>query len=254
MSNYQPLVRLEISHAYFGGGWPEGMLVDPGGLTAQLLTRQVLAIRKDDKGLTVFANGKPSDVLAYFRKVYFMEGFDFTFHTPQWAFAFYTEQPLDWVGTRMYDSTQADESGLLAETLGALSNPPMGGQIKIRLADLGPDLKTYSIHFAARSTQWQYYIINRTSIALEAPVIEGGNFTGPEKVVTENGEAALLFSSGSALISLCRRPQVRFDLVDGNHTGSRVIRKGLPVPDPGWTRKVTIEGQTAACSPMYVYV
>lgn len=183
-----------------------------------------------------------------------MEGLDFTFHSPQWTFAFYTEQPLDWVGTRMYDSANADGANVLTETLGALGNPPVAGQIKIRLSDLGEEWKTYSICFAARSTQWQYYIINRTSMEMESPVIEGGNFTGPEKVVTEGGEAALFFSSGSELISLCRRPQVRFDLVDGNRPGSRVIRKGLPVPDPGWTRKVNIEGQITACSPMYVYV
>jgi hypothetical protein len=250
MSQYQPLFRLEIKHGYFAGGWPKGLHVHPQGLAETLLAKQVLAIRMEEMGFSAFVNGKVSNLISYWQKVYAMGALEFELTTADWAFPFYTEQPLDWIGTRIYDSADADGSGLMRETPGPLSSPPVLGKIRIELSDIAQSVKTYSIEFAARATQWQYYIINRSALSMEAPGIKG--FSGPEKVVTESGEAALFFSSGSSMIALSQRPDIRFDLVDG-HSAS-IIWKGLPLPDPAWTKKVDIGGQTKACSPMYVYV
>ncbi len=264
MSQFQPIFQLQIKHGYFNGGCPKGLHILPSGQTEALLMKRALALRMEESGLTAFVNGKVSDVMAYWQKAYSMDALDFELNTSDWAFSLYTEQPLDWVGTRMYDSGLSDDTGLMRETLGPLSTPPVMGKIRIALKELVSGARTYSIDFPARATQWQYYIINRSALSMKDPGIHRAgramvqaqgshlHFTGPEKVVTESGEAALFFSSGSDMIALSRWSDTRFDLVDG-HSAS-IIQKGLPLPDPAWTRKVQINGQTKACSPMYVYV
>ncbi len=95
---------------------------------------------------------------------------------------------------------------------------------------------------------------------LQSPQITGKpaiNFTGPQDVVLDNGQQAMLFSSGDNLIPLSIIGNNKFDLVskpaaNGNkNAASKIIFKGLPIPDP--MRTSSAEGNKIA-SKMYVYI
>jgi hypothetical protein len=124
----------------------------------------------------------------------------------------------------------------------------------------------FGISFEARSTQWQYYVINKTSIQLDNPAIGKTdiNFTGPQNVVLGNGEQAILFSSGDHLIPLSEIPKYKFDLVNTpatndriqikNKSASKLIYKGLPNPNPERIGITKVNGQNQVSSPIYIYV
>ncbi|HEY0175155.1 MAG TPA: hypothetical protein VGC08_02180 [Pedobacter sp.] len=125
----------------------------------------------------------------------------------------------------------------------------------------------FDIRYQARATQWQYFVINRSSVLLTDPAISGKDnisFEGPENVFTASGQAALLFSSGTHLIPLSEQSSYRFDLVNrpasaGESSGSKpvtpkIIVKGLPNPDPQWIGRVTGDVKGQLSSPMYIYL
>jgi len=93
---------------------------------------------------------------------------------------------------------------------------------------------------------------------------DGIAFTGPDKVILENGEPALLFSSGNTLLPLSNVPKYVFGLANApiiingggvKKTGvTQTVFKGLPNPDPSRVGTVIIDGGSKVSSPMYVYI
>ena len=125
----------------------------------------------------------------------------------------------------------------------------------------------FEIHFNARATQWQYYIVNKNKALLNHPAVVGKmdiKFEGPENMVMETGEQCILFSSGSQLIPLSEKPVYSFDLVNkvkvvADKSGKkiftpRVVFKGLPIPDPKNMKNIVGVLNNIITSPMYVYI
>lgn len=168
------------------------------------------------------------------------------------------------------NSTEGNNT-VLHLTLTEQKNPSVIGNLKIYFDDIpGPAGKSspanYIIRLMARSTQWQYYIINKNSVSLSNPSISGKtniSFKGPGNVKLENGEEALLFYSDQDL-PLSQVPTRKFDLVSETagstinttkkSSGTKIVYKGLPNPDPPDMGTILIDGKIRPASPMYIYI
>lgn len=120
----------------------------------------------------------------------------------------------------------------------------------------------FAIRYAARATQWQYFVVNKGALKLDNPAITGKadiNFEGPESVTIPSGQQAMLFTSGGNLIPLSEHPRYKFDLVNNpagatTRPAARTIVRGLPGPAP-WRIGSTLIGANNQCiSSMYVYL
>jgi hypothetical protein len=179
------------------------------------------------------------------------------------------------VGQLLYNSsnTSVEDNGVqLNQELSANAGTPCMGKVTLYFNDIlkfsdETGYAQFNIRYAARATQWQYFVINRSLVPLNDLAISGKtqiNFEGPENVFTAAGQAALLFSSGTSLIPMSEQPIYKFDLVnrsapagkpvDNKPVISQIIVKGLPTPDPMWIGKVTSDVNGQLSSPMYVYL
>ncbi|MGB8195366.1 MAG: hypothetical protein WCF67_25765 [Chitinophagaceae bacterium] len=275
-SNYQMAFKLQVLHSYFEQNICKCLQFAPGAITKQLQKRFSCSLRTNINGFEFYINSRQSipELLNYIAKTTNNNFFDFDLESTDPYFMAFTNVPLDWTGQLVYDSQASADmltNGMvqLNETLSQdMGKPP--GRIIIRFDDIikyGSDAPAYfNISLQARSTQWQYYFINRSAVSLIHPAIAKASvtFAGPETVTIETGEKALLFSSGDQLLSLSETAKYKFDLVNyntatGNETEKRTtapktIFKALPNPVPARMGIVEVNGKSQASSPMYVYL
>ena len=250
----------------------------PGSVTSGILKKFSCSIRYTTGGFALYANvqGTPVNWLTYITNVMGVRFFDFTITTTNAAFAFFTDVPVNSIGRLDYNSSNSanitGSNGMqLAETFVNATAATALGTITICFDDiikqqLAGSSAPFIISYKARSTQWQYYIINKSAVRMDNPCItskDGIVFSGPEKVTTGNGEQALLFSSGDTLLPLSEVPKYVFGLSNNalpNNTGgvkktspAKTIYKGLPNPDP-LRVGITANGANSVSSPMYVYI
>jgi len=241
-----------------------------GKATAELSKRFGLKRRDTINGFELYADtsGTIPAFLNYISNTTRATYFDFDMETTDDAFRTFTESPLGWLGQFVYDSQSESNTNNEGVTqLNADISPDFNakciGSLKINFGDLiKQPYAQFVISYTARATQWQYFIINRSAVKLDNPAISGKNeirFDGPEAVTMDNGQKAILFTSGSNLLPLSKVSGLRFDLVnnsvqaDSQKSSSKIIFKGLPNPDP--TRIGTVNGQASQlASPMYVYI
>ncbi|WP_158992482.1 hypothetical protein [Mucilaginibacter sp. L196] len=199
--------------------------------------------------------------------------FDFNIATDDPAFYFFTDLLVDNIGQLIYNSHAIENKYKnnmvdLAMHLSDDTSTGYVGSLIIYFDDVIKfnDQGGFKLHisYTARATQWQYYIINSSSLQLQNPQISGKtaiDFSGPDDVILENGQEAILFSSGDNMIPLSVTANNKFDLISkatpsantvNKGSSAKIIFKGLPVPDPMRIGAISSGGKVS--SKMYVYI
>lgn len=270
---YQYLFQLDVYHSYFQKGLCSCLVFKPEIETKHLMERFGFIIKSKINGIGFYINGpqSPEQLLGDIERATGENSFCFEMISNNPDFNLFTELPPNWVGQLLYDSSDSlvlDHKVKLNQQLSVNDDTMFLGKVTLRFADIlkfsdQTGFANFDIQYQARATQWQYFVINRSSVLLNAPSISGKgpiDFDGPQHVVTEAGEAALLFSSGSNLIPLSETPIHKFDLLnhpvssDNRSLPPQIIIKGLPMPNPKWVGKVTGKTNEYLSSPMYVYL
>lgn len=276
IKSYQRLFQLDAFHSYFQKDVCRCLEFNAEAATEHLMKRFRLLIRRQVNGIGLYSNStqSPAQFLAYIEQATGQDAFCFEIRTNNPDFNFFTELPADWVGQLLYDSSNSsaqDNHVQLNQQLSGNAGTLCMGKVRLRFEDIlkfseQTGYAPFNIRYAARATQWQYFVINRSSVPLSAPAISGKtsiHFEGPENVFTAAGQAALLFSSGSSLIPMNEAPIHKFDLVNFPEAGvsadskslrPQMIVKGLPTPNPQWIGRVAGDRNGQLSSPMYVYL
>lgn len=251
IAKYQPLFQLDVFHSYFQKGICSCLEFKQEIETASLLNRFGLVIRNHSNGIGLYADGHQSleRLLGDIEGATGQHSFRFGIRSNNPYFKVITELPPNWEGQFLYDSNNSsllDHKVNLNQQLSVNDGTLCMGKVTVHFADIlkfsdQNEFANFCIQYQARATQWQYFIINRSSFPLNAPSILGKDsfyFEEPKHVITVNGEAALLFSSGNNLIPLSEIPIHQFDLVDypvssdNGNIPPRIIIRGLPTPNP----------------------
>ena len=272
-SNYKTIFRLKVCHSYFSNGICKDLVFVPGSSTRKLLERYRFDFKKLPDGFECFINTTYSPQ-AFLNSITCATGktyFDFDIETTN-SFYNYTNLSTSNLNQLVYSSSNIisnNESYIInAETAEETGN--CFAKLKIFFNDILKLMSSelpalLSIHFEARATQWQYYIINRSEVPLKNPAVSdktGISFSGPENVTMPTGEKALLFTSGTTLLPLKEDSNYRFNLI--NISGStayatmkpteKIIYKNLPNPNPDTMGFTNPDIANMLSSPMFVYL
>ncbi|WCT10013.1 hypothetical protein [Mucilaginibacter jinjuensis] len=278
-SSFKIAFNVAVTHTYFDKGVCNCLQFVPDAGTQMLLKRFGFIIRNKINGFELYSNSTSelSALLNHISKVTGQNSFGFKIQTNNPSFNYFTDLPVSWRGQLVYDSQSiiaVSDSNvvLLKETQSEDTDTTCIGSLNVQFDDLlkysnATGFAQFQINYTARSTQWQYYVINKSALALGNPAIVGKadiSFSPPTNVTIDSGQQAMMFSSGNNLIPLSEVPQYKFDLVNnpasgGNEssaksTSVKTIFKGLPNPDPKRIGIVSIDNQQQISSPMYVYV
>lgn len=271
---------LAVTHTYFVRGICNCLQFIPDAGTQMLLKRFGFTIRNKIDGFDLYSNSTTelSALLSHVSKVTGKNAFGFKIQTNNPSFNCFTDLPVSWRGQLLYNSqsivnVSASNIVQLKETQSSDADNTCIGSLNVQFDDLLMYSSTsgfaqFQISYKARSTQWQYYIIYKSAVALGNPAVVGKsgiNFSPPSDVTIDSGQQAMLFTSGNNLIPLSEVPQYQFDLVNnpasngdessgGKNTSVKIILKGLPNPDPTRMGMVSIDNQQQVSSPMYVYI
>jgi hypothetical protein len=278
-SNFKIAFKLMVAHTYFEQGVCNCLQFIPDESTQKILNRFGFLIRNKVNGFELYSNSTTElpAYLTYIKKVTGQDFFTFKIKTNNSGFQSFTDLPVDWMGQILYDSQSitnvydANTVKLTATLSADVDNANIGNLI-IRFDELAKYTNSqnsaqFNISYNARATQWQYYVINKSAIKLDNTAVVGKSdiaFNAPQHVIIENGQQALLFSSGGTMIPLSEVPKYKFDLVNNpiltdsinqnKSTATKTILKGLPTPDPRRFGLTSVDGKKQVSSPMYVYV
>jgi len=276
-NNYKILFSLEVLHTYFENSICTCLQFIPDAPTSNLINRFGFNIRSNVNGFRFYRNTTKSisEILSYITTVTGLSYFNFKMVSTNREFTAFTDLPTGWLGQLLFDSqSYSNNTGfvLLKENFSDQQDITGIGTINIHFEDilkyqLGKEVAAFQINFNARSTQWNYYVINRSAVQLNNPTITGKiqiDFEGPKNVTIQSGEAALLFSSGNTLLPLSETPKYMFDLVNNSRlnneqestkkSSGKIVFKGLPNPDPKQIGLTTINDKKQVISPMYVSI
>lgn len=264
-TNYILILSVSISHSYFHENIDTSLKFQPSTSSRSLMSRFRIFFRQTKNGLELYGPAEESievflEAISHATEI---TSFDFDFNSSDPNFYVYTELPIDWAGQLVYSSDNElnrteNEHIILFPSFIERHNETRLGQLRIefidllRLSNTGNSIN-FHISFNSRSTQWQYYIINKGPISSDAIYINNDadiQFDGPVAVTLQNGDKASLFSS-KILIPLSDVPKHRFNLINN---GGEIIFKGLPEPNK---KKISISennGKTKTSSSMYVYI
>lgn len=271
-NKYQNIAVLRLEHSYFDSNKSVDLRLSPTTETAIILKQYGFLIRPKLDGFTLFYNGV-SDLSTLFRYItskQMIHEFQFVLTSNSYDFYNYTEFPTNWMGKVYFSSshqiTNSDSDELVLKPIyKAEDNPNEIGIVSLVFSDLiAKEASEYTIRFAARKTQWNYYVINRSEIELHDPIIGTKNtivFNLPVKVNLPTGESALCFSSGETLLRLSESPYQNLSLVDQlpkiSPTASaklKTIVANLPFPLANRMAQSENPEHQFFISPMYIYL
>jgi hypothetical protein len=273
-SNFIKMFGVLVYHTFFDNSKCNCLHFIPNSQTEKTLRKFGFRTNPITNGFDLFykATASIDSVLDYISKTTSQDYFEFNIKSGNPNFILFTALPINWLGQIRYssqDSKNQNKDGniKLNETLETKETASHFGQLKIYFEDIKKQQSSsipihFEINFKARETQWQYYVINRSSILLNNPCIaEKGSiqFKGPEKITLQTGEQALLFTSNDTYIPLSEKPKYKFDLINKNtsteynqkSTNDKIIIKGLPIPD---VSRIGIIENNQVASPMYIYL
>ena len=270
---YKTLLKLIVRHSFFQDEICNCIQFDPTSSSANLLSRCGIHVvnRVDGFDLMIKEDAPIKDNLSSLLKDSEESNFEFRLRATNSLFYTFTDFPVNWQGQINYSTAntkgEADGSKQLLSEEKDTFDPEILGTLKIRLSDLISEDSgiPYQVKFDARKTQWQYFIINQSSVDLQKPMIKdnmGIAYLGPFDVELMNGTKALLFTSGDHFIPLNEYPLRDIDLLDqgenaqqgGNDADTKVVMKGLPNASANITAVVQYERQNILSSPVYVYL
>ncbi|MCG8574695.1 MAG: hypothetical protein MI810_07410 [Flavobacteriales bacterium] len=272
MISYTKISEVKISHSYFDLEMTYPIQLKLSAATEQWVSKYgftVTYFRDNIIRLYTQNSGDLKDRFQYVEKITGENAFVFELVTEENSFYQYTDVPVNELGRLVFNSnegTKVDEGQIdLGKGRFEQGEYTKLAIIRLYFKDI-LSTEIFDLSFTARKTQWNYYIINQSSLDLSEPEITGSEevlFEGPEEVILPNKQTALLFSSGLTLIPLSYRPKYKFKLVNnqsgtGRLTASRKIQKtifqALPNPDPMNLEIKNASNNGDLASPMYVYV
>lgn len=236
-----PLFSVTLEHGYFPAGSVQPFEVVPLADTARLMARYQLRLQCQQGVFCLLAGRADASFVHYLGQQARQGELNFWLCCAPALFVAITQLPGDWLGTLR-----------LATQPGSLQLTPVAGErlpgrsdavalLSLNLEHLlavGP-APSYQARFEARSLGWDYYLVNRSEVLLQAPAVVGGDgqcFDGPNAVRLPSGEQALHFSSGTRRFAVQQVPTETFDLVDrispghGQAEVEHCYLKGLPTP------------------------
>jgi len=262
---FTPLLSVQVQHTYFEDGACNCIKFTPAAVTQSLFTRFNCVMRYNTGGFVLHINKQDevAALLAHIKTATGETAFAFDISTTDPAFALFTDMPLHNHVNMVYNSGYAANTvtpggmQLVATMVDDAVNKTIG-QLIICFDDItkclaGTSGPHYSIQYKARSTQWQYFIINKSGLALHSLRItnnKGIIFNGPENILLENGEPAYLFSTGDAVLPISEKAQYIFSLA----AGSRIVIKSLPTATKTNVQIIVEDGIIKAVSAVYVYI
>lgn len=267
-TSYTSLFSITAMHTYFESGICETLAYNPSADTKKIIDTYGLIIRRMTNGFQLYAstNQTIEDYLNYITQVTGSDAFEFNASATDQGFYQYTaEIPLNKIGILSYENNgQANMPITLQETFIPQAETLDIIRIKIKFEEIINAEKAnanlaYQIQLTARQTQWQYYIINNSNQNYNEIEVQSNTeeiqFSNEGETELQNGQKALLFSSGTTRIPLKNSAEYSFDLINNKQTiaGNRkeTIFKGLPIPNV--SNLQILDDQTIA-SPMYVYI
>lgn len=269
MASVKLIAALNAVHTYFEPTERIGLKFSIGAASQQWAKRYGVYLNTTFNGCTVYSNSsaETSRLLETIKNTTGTNALRIDVYAANANFYVFTKLPKNWLGIVQYKSSnvtkQPDEIQQLTPTHTTTSAANKLGEVTLYFDDL---VKTntpnnYQLHFEARATQWNYYVINNGDAPLVNPFIETKNkiaFKKPVEVELQNNTKALLFSSGDSNIPLASTPKQKFKLMDdlgmnsANKKKTRTIFKNLPNPIP--TRTSIAQTNEIYVSPMYIYL
>lgn len=269
-SNFNIVFSIQVFHEYFEKGICNCIVFEPNKTTANSINRYGFKINRNGNAFEFYSNVPKniSDYLNYIQANSEQDCFEFDLISSDSNFTLYTELPTNWTNNFIYTSSNTVyENQKIVLTAASIPNSSSVsiGSVKIYFKDLIALISTnnecnYAIKYESRATQWRYYIINKSEIPLNNPEIVSKipvDFEQAITVILQNGNRALLFSSGENFMKMSEIPKYKFDLVDkstiSNQKG-KTIFKGLPNPRPNNIGLEEENKEKIVTSSMYVYI
>ena len=265
------LFSIDVEHTYYADGICKDLQYTPSPETQKLMNKYSMRLQHTSKGFSFYIATEQSiaDFLNYIKTTDNATSFSFDVVSTNQYFTVFTDYPIHSLGVFFFDSTNTttiDGSTVMKGTFEPSTTSRTSFTITIdydaiiRFRESGNNPR-YNIQFTSRKTQWRYYIINNSNQHFEKLSIQsdsGIQFEGPTEVTLQNGQNALLFSSGSVRIPLNESPTDIYNLVAtkthlGN-TRTQVIFEGLPIARSNSIETYTEGDTTYVASPLYIYI
>ncbi|MEP2935624.1 MAG: hypothetical protein ABJM06_07885 [Gilvibacter sp.] len=275
-SNNTRVFSLRYVHAYFNDQPTSFLTFIPTANTKNLMERYNILINGLTNGFDLYANTSQTveEYLNYLNNTTQIESFDFDVATSDPLFYNYTDLEIDWQGILEFDSDRSQYDAV-TNTFGLeqrLSDPTetrTTATVSISFADIINAIAdyqeaNYEMSFAVRFTQWRYYIINNSNLTFESLTIDSGEnnlFGEATKQTLDNGQEALMFSSGNNTLPLSDAPKYQFNLVANEQINGvpqeqarSIVFRGLPNANPNNFNLIEENQETVFVSPMYIYI
>ncbi len=274
---YLPLFDLEVKHQFFTSGMHRTFTVSPTARTEAMAAQLGVSSRPTPDGIRVFYESRRLEA--------WQDGgsqpetqvqLGFKLDTPDHLFARYTEPScpdgslfyFDREGaqeesaerSRLHREAQVSEhevESMQSPRVGELlesaeqAAPPLG----VISLPLSPSdrLCTYAIRFAARRTFWIYYLLGRFSrdrLYMEDAKGET-EFDALGEVTLPGGQVARAFRTTS-MLPLQDRYHNRFQIIDPDATGDRVLMARMPGAQVRQTYQERHNGAEVSVSEIFI--
>lgn len=277
-ASYIKIFQVKVIHTYFNNNVCTCINIAPSKTTLEIMKRFGLSIHHQIDGISFYSNSNESyrNYLLYIETISGQKSFDFTLQSTKANFNIITDVPTDLCGLVHFDSKNASNTfsngsfNIVGKYVSKASTDFVA-TLQIQIKDIikysqQKDNLEFALNFKSRSTQWQYYIVNRSAAKLENLKVlskNDFNFVGPKKATIPTGEEALLFSSGKHLIPLHETSKYKFNLVNEKEKGVGVslnnnsytmVFSALPSPNPEMMATIIDKETKIVSSKMYIYI
>ena len=246
-AGYQQIASINIHHSYFADGLCRGISFHPDENTSVLLQRLGFFFRSSKNGFGLYADAarlsKDIQAIEKNKPVWGHLHFEAAFQDPH--FFRFTDLPNSSGENVLYVSQSPtslpnNRIARLSVSFSAENDQAGKGALVIELTELlqyrsENGNAIFDFHFTAKSTQWNYVILNKEMLASSHLRIADHTFTFPRPLLVSlpNGKNAFLFSSGSHRIAFADTTKNFFSLFDDGGQQTKTIIGHLPVADPG---------------------
>lgn len=273
------LLQIRVFHQYYDDNLIHQIMLQPDDTTSRFLLRYGLILKQDLGGISIyfFGTGGFTSFCQSLTRLLTYQPLVFNIKADSQKFMVISELPINTLGQLHYSSFDSrntyEQIVELKQTLltGKSHDELTVGQISIYPQDLFNNLgkrvnRCFDIRIEARQTYWFYYVFNRSGVKLQQPMITKNKevlFEPPVEVTFDNGEPALLFSSGHKRLSLSETIKTPLMLVNNNTSDHSTannsivtskLLKILPIPQTDKLNTTMRNKQRHASSDMYVYI
>lgn len=269
--SFRKIFSVSVFHTYYTGNICRGLTYKLSDETMIILNTYGFKLMLTTTGFDVYTDAKDTleNRLNYITKVTDVTAFEFDTTTNDEQFYHFTNLPLNQIGIINYNSSnvivnEATQALLLQPEFEETTEADKLFKLFVNFEDLinAEETLNYEILFEARTTKWQYYIVNNTGQSFGELSINGTSkieFEGPEETILQNGETAQLFSLENELLPLKEQPEYNFNLMSTSQKNgvdrTKIIFKGLPNPNPSILAiNTNASMELEVASQMYVYV